>query len=218
MITGKSTYGPISKYLNRKISSKITSFIVKHDIGISPNTVSVLSFMMGLACLPLYVFKYIVPAGILVQVSSIIDGVDGELARARGLSSSRGAFMDAMLDRYADIAILIGLIICIQDSLLNPVLLATAVMALSGSLMVSYLHVRSTHDLNIHPSLVGVLDGIASRDVRLFLIFIFSVLGLLVELLIVLAVLTHVYVFVKSIAVVRHASKTADADGGDRDD
>ncbi len=217
MITGKSTDGPISRYLNRRISSRITSFIVNHDIRISPNAVSVISFMMALACLPLYIFKYLIPAGILVQVSSIIDGVDGELARARGLSSSKGAFMDSMLDRYADMAILIGLIICIQDSLLNPVLLVIAVMALSGSLMVSYLHVRSTHDLNIHPSLVGVLDSIASRDVRLFLIFVFSVLGMPLELLIVLAVLTHVYVIVKSVAVIRHASKTIDTNGGVED-
>lgn len=71
--------------------------------------------------------------------------------------------------------------------------------------MVSYIHTRSLYDFKIHPATIGYLDSIASRDVRLFIIFIGSIIGLIeytIYTIIVLAILTHVYVIVKTISIV----------------
>ena len=49
--------------------------------------------------------------GLGVLLGSALDGVDGELARVSGRASRRGAALDTLLDRYADLAVVVGLVI-----------------------------------------------------------------------------------------------------------
>jgi len=110
-ISGKPTDGPISKIINRKISTRITSYILSRNLPVTPNQISLLSFLTAVAASLLYVARLPALAGVLVQTSSIIDGVDGELARARRISNPVGAFVDSILDRLADALIIISLTI-----------------------------------------------------------------------------------------------------------
>jgi len=50
----------------------------------------------------------LIAGGVLAQVASALDGVDGELARVSGRSSAQGAVLDAVCDRYGDLAVLAG--------------------------------------------------------------------------------------------------------------
>ncbi|MCS7386095.1 MAG: CDP-alcohol phosphatidyltransferase family protein [archaeon GB-1867-005] len=209
MIRGKATDGIVSRYINRKISSKITKLILKQKLKITPNQVSLLSFIMGAASLPLYLMRQPIIAGIVVQLSSIIDGVDGELARALRMESEFGAFFDAILDRLADIAILFGATAYLTlTTSINYETLLIALGAISGSLMVSYIHAKSQQDLKVHPALIGRIRGIASRDVRLFIIFAGSMLGLIKETLILLFILTYTYVIGKFVEIILHIRPT----------
>jgi len=65
--------------------------------------------------------------------------------------------------------------------------------AITGDVMVSYLHARSLYDLSTHPIMVSRLGGLASRDVRLFIIFLGSLVARPLETLLAIAVLTHFY-------------------------
>jgi phosphatidylglycerophosphate synthase len=56
------------------------------------------------------VYGYNIAGGLLAQASSIMDGVDGDLARLKKMTSAFGGFMDAILDRYAEALIYSGLI------------------------------------------------------------------------------------------------------------
>lgn len=203
-VKGKSVDGPISKYINRKISTRITKYVITHNIPLTPNQVSLIAFFIAVFAAIFYLYNYLWLGGILVQFSSIIDGVDGELARALGKASRKGGYIDTMLDRYADIIILVTLsYIAIANPVYNRNLtIVVCLLALSGDLLVSYIHTRGKQDFNIHPSLVGPLNGIASRDVRLFIIFVGSIIGYIVYTLLVIAVITHIYVIIKSIALV----------------
>ncbi len=203
-VKGKSVDGPISRYVNRRISTRITKYIIAHNIPLTPNQISLIAFFIAVLASVLYLFNYLWLAGLLVQFSSIIDGVDGELARALGKASRKGGYIDTMLDRYADVVILVTLsYIAITNPMYNRSLtIVICLLALSGDLLVSYIHTRGKQDFNIHPSLVGPLNGIASRDVRLFIVFIGSLIGYIVYTLLVIAVITHIYVIIKSIALV----------------
>jgi phosphatidylglycerophosphate synthase len=139
-------------------------------------------------------FFVIVPSlvvgGALVELNSIVDGVDGDLARERGMSSDEGAVFDAVLDRYADIVILAGITYPLMGEKSNtelfpgsPVSLAlsqnivfiTFVLAVIGCFMVSYSRAR-LEAANLFSSERHIHFG-ATRDVRLFIIFICSLLG-----------------------------------------
>ena len=208
LITGKSTDGPVSKYLNRKISARITKMIIKYHIPLTPNQVSLISFMLGILSALSYVYVNPIVAGILVQLSSIIDGVDGELARALNKTSKKGGFIDAILDRITDIAIITGLTTYIVLSgVLNPTLITyIAIVAITGDLMVSYLHARGEASLGIHPLKIGTIPSIASRDVRLFIIFAGSIIGVIDKniywiTLITIAIISYIYITLKTIEI-----------------
>ena len=50
-------------------------------------------------------------AGLLVLVGSVFDLLDGGIARSTGRVSKRGALMDSVFDRVAEVAVLVGLAI-----------------------------------------------------------------------------------------------------------
>ena len=99
--------GPVSRYLNRRISVPIASAL--KGTPLTPNQVSIVAVAMALGALALLAAGRNVEAGIVIQLSSIIDGVDGDLARAKGMATRFGGVFDAALDRYADAAIAGGL-------------------------------------------------------------------------------------------------------------
>jgi CDP-L-myo-inositol myo-inositolphosphotransferase len=108
----------------------------------------------------------LVAGGVLTQIASIVDGVDGEIARASLRASPAGAFLDSVLDRIADAALLAGL--ALAAGLDTPTWAALAA-ALFGSLQVPY--VRASYEASFgqpfppptHPLGVG-------RDVRLLVV------------------------------------------------
>jgi len=142
-----------------------------------------------------------VPAAIMVQASSIIDGVDGELARLLGLTSRVGAFLDAILDRFVDIAIIASLTYYVSTLgiIEAKLLVVVSMLALSGDLLVSYIHARGEASLGVHPSRIGIIPNFSSRDVRLFIIFVGTLIGMYIETLIVVATLSYAYVISKFI-------------------
>lgn len=79
---------------------------------------------------------------IWLLLSGVFDMLDGQVARRAGLASTRGAFFDSTLDRYAEGAFFIGLLwhfIRIGDALAA----LAAVVVLLGSLLVSYARARA---------------------------------------------------------------------------
>ena len=93
--------GIVSKYLNRRLSRPIAQLLKRTFI--TPNQVSVVALLMALGSAALFYYDQNIWAGVLVQASSIVDGVDGDLARAKDMASRFGGFFDALLDRYADV-------------------------------------------------------------------------------------------------------------------
>lgn len=190
----KTTDGWISSLLNRRISTRITNFILKRNWNVTPNQMSFISFLIGMIAFPFYLIKMPWLAAIFIQISSILDGVDGEIARARNMSSNWGAFFDTMLDRFVDIFAVLGVSIYgYLEGGLSFSLLLWSILAVSGSLMVSYLH-SVGKVFGTHPALVGKLSGFASRDVRLFVIFVFSLFGMYLPALVFVSVLSYVYI------------------------
>jgi CDP-L-myo-inositol myo-inositolphosphotransferase len=177
----------------------ITLTILKYDIPLTPNHVSLISFGLGLLAALLYAYGHYVTGAILVELSSIIDGVDGELAGAKRMMSARGGFLDTMLDRFVDISIYLGILIFLirQAPSALPLISLIAVLADTGDLLVTYLHAAGELKFGRHPALVGVIPPFASRDVRLFIIFIGTLLGFATETLIAVAVVSYAYVVVK---------------------
>jgi phosphatidylglycerophosphate synthase len=106
----KPTDGFFSVHLNRKVSLAVTRRIV--DTGITPNTVTLIANAIGFFGVWLCfrgAWLSLLFGALLVQAQSILDGVDGEIARLRYLSSHAGEWLDNVLDDFVNIGYGIGL-------------------------------------------------------------------------------------------------------------
>lgn len=182
--------GLVSRHLNRKISRPMTRLLA--PTAITPNQVTFISFLIALLASVAFVLGSNVLGGLLAQFSSIVDGVDGEIARLKGLASPFGAFYDAVLDRYADAAIVLGMILWALRFESWPGTWSLGLLALLGSLMISYSRARSEASTGVRfdHGLVSFL----SRDIRLFIVMLGSLVGQVYWTLVLLAVLTNVVV------------------------
>jgi len=186
----KNTDGPVSRILNRPISKKISELLLKTNI--TPNQISLISFILGLfgaLCFYIGDYFYLVIGGLLVHLSSIIDGCDGEVARLKLVESKYGGWFDAVLDRYADAIIIFGMIHG-HWILHNDIMVWTiGFMALMGSFLNSYT--ADKYDA-IFGKRIKEINGMRmGRDVRLFLIFIGALSNQILITLAILAIISN---------------------------
>jgi len=202
----KPTDGIISKCINRKISKRITARIV--NTNLTPTQITIISFIMALASAAFFLLgehKYLVIGGILAQASSIIDGCDGEVARLKFLTTDYGAFVDSILDRYADGIMIFGLIFGYWMLHGGISVWIIGLFALIGSFMISYTNARYE----------GVFErpgggrGIPiRRDMRVFMIMIGAFLNQVLVMLLLLAILTNLEVVRRVFSIKRIITKT----------
>ena len=111
-------------------------------LGLTPNTITILGFLMTAAVAVVLATGRTQLAGVLLIGTLAFDAVDGTLARLMGTASRFGAFLDSTLDRWAEVVIYAALVwVFLESGQDNGVLLAVA--ALATSLMVSYTRARA---------------------------------------------------------------------------
>ena len=108
--------------------------------GIAPDTLTWASLVASLACVPAAALGHFSLAGIFYLAGAAFDAFDGIVARERGIASDAGEMLDAIIDRYADMAPLVGLVIFYRFSDWQ---MAIPLAALVGSIMVSYVRAKT---------------------------------------------------------------------------
>ena len=187
----KISDGPISRYLNRPISTKISKLLLKKRI--TPNQISFFSFILSiLGALLFFLGGYVdlLIGGILAQVSSVIDGCDGEIARLKFQVSEFGGWYDAVLDRYADAFLLFGLTYYVYLPNENLLYLSIGFFAIIGTFMNSYT--ADKYDGLMKKKVApGKHYFRIGRDVRMFIIFLGALINQPLLVLFVIAILMN---------------------------
>lgn len=106
--------------------------------------ITVVSMVVGMCAGAVFSTGWGCTAGVLAGISQVLDGVDGQFARLTGKQSKAGAFLDSVLDRYSDGALVIGLTIFVLKSneFSGVVTSIVGSMALIGSGLISYSTAR----------------------------------------------------------------------------
>jgi len=186
----KFSDGPVSRYLNRPISTRITRFLVKTKV--TPNQISFFSFLLCLISSVLFLkggYATLLAGAILAQIASIIDGCDGEIARLKYQSSAFGGWFDAVLDRYADAFLLFGLICHIYFLNDNFLYIIVGFLALTGTFMNSYT--ADKYDGLMRKLEVRTRFRMG-RDIRIFIIFLGALINQILLILFIIGVVTNV--------------------------
>jgi len=153
-------------------------------LGIQPNLLSVIGFLMASSAGALIATGYFFQGGWLFFLSGPFDALDGALARAVGLESRFGAFLDSFLDRYSEAAVLFGILYW-AISHERPIIIMLIFITLVGSFMVSYARARAE---GLH---ISCKIGLFTRLERFIIMTLTLLTQQLLIGLIVLAFLTN---------------------------
>jgi CDP-diacylglycerol---glycerol-3-phosphate 3-phosphatidyltransferase len=177
----------------------IINFLARYRL--SPDVLTVMGTLSHVLFAWLIAAGHIRLAGVAVLVLAPLDALDGALARRLGRKQGGfGAFLDSTLDRLAEIVLFAGYIF-FYGRQGNELLVATAYIALTGSLMVSYA--RSRAEALGFSCKIGVM----SRVERYVVIIVSLLLNLPAYGLIVLAVFTWITVAQRMFYVWQQASQ-----------
>src|SRR5437870_3855242 len=154
-------------------------------MGARPNHLTVLG--LGVSVTAAYVFSVgrLRWGAALLAVAGLCDFFDGAVARLAGSDSDYGAFLDSVVDRYSDVAVLFGILVYYQQRA-DTVGSALTMATLAGTIMTSYTKARAQS--------IGVRCdiGVVERPERLIAFIAGAALQLLTPIMALLAVTTSV--------------------------
>ena len=165
----KASDGPVSLLINRPVSRRVSEPLAR--MGVSPNAATLMALAIGGLAAAAFALQVWWLGGVLLQLSSIFSGVDGEIARRTGSASRFGDFLDTMVDRAAEygafLAIAFGL-----DEAWGSWAWVAGLLAIGGTFMLASASekYRSTMQENypkrqLEPLFAYLASG---RDVRIF--------------------------------------------------
>jgi CDP-diacylglycerol---glycerol-3-phosphate 3-phosphatidyltransferase len=156
-------------------------------LGLTPNTVTVIGLGITIVASVLVGFGWLLVGAAILTAGSLLDAVDGALARAQGGVTAFGGFLDSTLDRSGEAIVYIGIGAWALTTLDDPTWpVIAAMIAMGGSFLVSYAHARAqgiglAADVGLAPRterLVFVIIGIALAGIG----FVPGLIGALVIL------------------------------------
>jgi len=109
-------------------------------LKVKPDTLTWTSLVICLLSAPAAAYGHFTRCGALLAVGTVFDSLDGFVARTRGIGSDRGEMLDAVVDRYADGAPLLGLVVFYRFSVWQMLI---PFAALIGSFMLSYVRAKA---------------------------------------------------------------------------
>ena len=137
---------------NRLIESRLT-----------PNAISLTGFALNVVAAVLVTQRLFVLSAIAFVVGSIMDTLDGRYSRMSGKGTAFGAFLDSTLDRVEE-GVVLAAVAAYFASRHDELAVAAVVIAVLGSLMVSYTRARA-EALGVECKV-----GLATRPVRVVIL------------------------------------------------
>jgi phosphatidylglycerophosphate synthase len=142
--TGKPGDGVVSRYLNRPLSRSVSALLLTSP-AVRPWHATLITSFVSAAMFLSLVFgggPGLLIGGLLFHAASVLDGVDGEIARATYRSTHRGAVLDNRVDIATNILFYLGLTVSLtQLHKPHAALIAgwAVVAGLVGSMLLSWL-------------------------------------------------------------------------------
>jgi len=170
---------------------------------ITPNQISVLSLIAGIACAFLFFRQQFLWGSIALFLSAILDLVDGSVARMTDSHTKFGAVFDWIVDKYVDALVLLGIglsgtAIISQYIAVPPVTdFAIVAFAIIGSLMNTFIKPVVYAEIGYREKVEGKIDdplegvGFFGRPETFLVLILGGVTGFIWVAVILIAVCTN---------------------------
>ena len=194
--TGKPGDGLVSRWLNRPVSQRLT-WLILGIRGARPIHVTIFNALLALPMVLLLLFgghTGLVLGAILFHVASVVDGVDGEMARATFRTSDDGATLDSLIDMSINFLFVSGLTVhlavrdhdaigwigawAIVAMIVGNVIIGRRVRAQGAPLGFDLFKRRNRRIGGVVDLVYRVVQVISSRDFFAFMYMVLTVVGL----------------------------------------
>src|SRR6266853_3821160 len=109
---------------------------------IHPNVLTFLGLVINIVAGFLLAAGRFQAAALVVIGAGLFDMVDGRVARETNRVTRFGGFFDSVLDRYSDLALLVGLLVW-YGSINRPFYVVLTALVMAASVMISYTRARA---------------------------------------------------------------------------
>lgn len=171
---------------------------------IHPNALTFIGLLINIFAAWLLARGAFFQAGLVIIGAGLFDMVDGRVARQTGKVTMFGGFFDSVIDRYSDLALLIGLLVY-YGNINRPMYVVLTAIVMMASVMISYTRARSEN--TIPQCKVGFLE----RPERVVLFIIGALFDRMAAILWVTAVLGNLTVVHRMIFTYQEAKRLEDA-------
>lgn len=155
------------------------------NLGFTPNLLTIIGLVLNVGVAIVIGTGYPLLGGILLLVASAFDMLDGAVARATGLTSSFGGFLDSTIDRYSEVVVFGGVLYYMLDTKDARSGAILTFVAAAGALLISYARARA--EAAGYKASVGLL----ARPERVLVLAVGLIFGIEIWALWCLAVATH---------------------------
>ncbi len=154
---------------------------------IHPNVLTFLGLVINVGAAYLLAVGSFRWAGVVIIGAGLFDMVDGRVARETNRVTRFGGFFDSVLDRYSDLALLMGLLVW-YGSINRPFYVVLTALVMAASVMISYTRARAEN--TIPTCKVGFME----RPERVVLLILGALTDHMAPVLWVIAVLGNLTV------------------------
>ncbi|MBT3445252.1 CDP-alcohol phosphatidyltransferase family protein [bacterium] len=109
----KNVSGWFSKRVNSKISIPISKILIK--VNIHPNIITFFVGLIGISCGFFYAWHMPLAGALILQLATILDRCDGEVARIKLKESVFGQWFDTALDQISYFSMFVGISMCMNN-------------------------------------------------------------------------------------------------------
>ena len=174
-----------------KISEKVGQIFSK--FGLTPNQYTLISLIFVLIAFYFLINRNLLLALIFFLLASILDFIDGAVAKFLKKETKRGAYLDTICDRYVEGIILLGLLFLpLKGFFLLPAQV-WVFLAFFGSLMTTYAKAAAKEKELVETELKKGLLGRAERVILISLAMFLGIFNLswLIYPIIILAIFSN---------------------------
>jgi CDP-diacylglycerol---glycerol-3-phosphate 3-phosphatidyltransferase len=171
---------------------------------INPNVLTFFGLVINMVAASFLATGRFRVAGLIIIFAGLFDMVDGRVARATNQVTRFGGFFDSVLDRYSDLALLVGLLVY-YGTINRPAYVVLTAVVMTASVMISYTRTRAE---NIIPTCkVGFME----RPERVVLLILGALFQRMAPVLWVIAVIGNLTVVHRMIFTYQEAARLEEA-------
>ncbi len=162
-------------------------------MGVTPTVMTAVGLAIVIAGSIVISTGALAAGAVIVLIGSILDGLDGSVARASGTVTARGAFLDSVFDRMGEIAAFAGLGVAVARETGDEAVLLLITLAIGGAMLVPYIRSRAeVEGFNGKAGLMGRAERILLFTVGLMIGFVEPMLWIFVILVWITALMRFI--------------------------